>query len=664
MTEPHNFDDDGDRDVPQNRYLFDRNEQSEFCGDQQRSEESTKKDTICIRRNLTTTTSLPIVPRMNPASTNGIDEDRKVLAQRLSALTVSMEKDEHRSTTPVPPPRTSPITELSPATLNRLRSCGANNSTTGSTTSSPCVTEVTQVVTNTTTRAVSSSLKLPYFGNGGSNRDSPSTSQVSVGSIPPTLTAALLPAMRHHYDLTPVTRNTSSSTDANQNNQFAVVDRTESNRLNTVTPSDDVDYENDDGPFLHGEHLAMPSDFMSSSNEDPLTGPSLLQPSLMRVIHHPRNINDDEDIRLTVDNPYDGLELPVNLADAVEFPPRKFYTFTSRRQYEEERRSSQHAGDCPNASSTHTIKQYQPNRQENFDIETMPEEELRRIFIARRSATRVGNTEFQQPTGPVSGDDADKNHRLLYANIPFDDEARQWSIPSLRMAQNLHGSTTSLTDATEIEDEDSLVYIYNNNTPATAVSTATLFPDSLRGFRARGIVEANDGNDDLSISSRGSSLFLPEEFSDDSHFRRCDNMLHLPHPFATPSDVVYSDDTDSVEAVAIGGEDEITNELRYESEKSRRRKRKQQRQKEAYEWLQSVEVDQNVVAEAASSKFLTAGNLPDEIHYPQQYLHHQLLLRPLEKLEIGSQNHQTRRQSSPSVFLERQTSSPPNLKFK
>jgi hypothetical protein len=410
-----------------------------------------------------------------------------------------------------------------------------------------------------------------------------------------------------------------------------------SNMHIAVTPSDDKEYELDDGVFLHGEHLTMPSDFLSTSHGD---GLRIMQPSLFLV---DRNSNNSEEELCHERKAAMGLnrstynfcedQVPEDLPRAVDFPARKFYSFTSRRQYDDEQLG--YGTNNPNSA----LKPYQPNqRKEEFDIEELPEEELQRIFIARRYS-RVPDHHMNGNNGEGGSllvtEETEKHHRLLQNSIPLDDNTRNWSIPSIRMAQHLQGSMASLTDATELEDEDSLVYIYPNNNAAGA----HLFGN--QGVVTTGIA---DPYDDLSISSRGSSLCNFDDFADRTAFRRLSNneslaQAHLHHPFNIPSDV-YSDDTDSVEAVAMGGENNglpVENNILPPDTTARHRKRKQQRLKEACEWLQSVEVDQNVFAEAASSKFLTAGNnIPDDGQYPQQFLHHQLR-QPFQGQEIPMQ---------------------------
>lgn len=589
-----------------------------------------KKETI----NAGIPANTPVLfPRRNNMS-NDFDfkegEEGKKLSQRLLNLTVAT-TSEQRSTTPVPPPRPAFLTELSPATLNKLRGCP----NTGSITSSPCVTEITEVAGNIS--LTDSSLRLPTFANVCSNRESPSTSQVSVGSIPPTLTAALLPTMRKHYDLTPVMRNTSSSNIPEYIDAFDQAIGSE--RHTTITPSNDIDEDHEDGFYLHGEHLAMPSDLFSSSPSDPTL--TQLQPIAMRI--GPPEISFEP---IEMSRHMDHSNLRSNLPPPIDFPTRKYYTFTSREQYEEI------GSQCQQQDHTHhcSIKPYQPNRQADFDIERLRPEELNQIFIARRGSDGSALARSEGITDGVETDDLEVSrecHRFLQQSIPLD--GRQWSIPSLRRGHILQGSTTSVTETTDLEDEDSLVYI--SSSIGQIVSNV---PDANCGYPSNGVVEFHHGMDDnLSVSSKGSSLCHHEDLGEVGHFQRCFMTVRPP---LGASSVEPGNDTDSVEAVAIGGENFPQNDNEYLTEISRRRKRKQQRQKEVYEWLQSVEVDQNVLAEAASSKFLTSGVNHDE--HPQQYLHDQLV-RPLQE---GDNTSRTLRQlPSPSLPLHRQFSSPASL---
>lgn len=354
---------------------------------------------------------------------------------------------------------------------------------------------------------------------------SPSHSQVSVGSIGHVLTTAAL--SQHKYDLTPVTRNTSDIyCDVNSKNIDSVM---------TITPSSQEGY-------LHGEHLAFPSD-LSGTVDGPAMPP--LQP-----VHRSNSSSMMTGEPLSqIQISHRDVEIP---GEPVQFPSRKYYSFTTRKQYEEACLQDADGSDDdlfnPSDSDDEGYKvgltPYAPrSRPANFDIESLPEEELKRIFITR------------------------DNVRL--AEIPLDQR-----VPSLHMANHLHGSTTSIS-YTDHEDEDSIVHLRDN--------------------------------DDASLSSRGSSLYLPAE-----------------------------DDNATTEE-----DDAIIAALQRKQRKRKQRKKEQQ----AVEWLQSVEADQNVLAEAASSKFLTTG-LQQQVQQQQQRGQPQAFLR---------------RQSSPAVSLQRQISSPATL---
>jgi len=362
---------------------------------------------------------------------------------------------------------------------------------------------------------------------------SPSTSQVSATSIGPTL--ALLNAHSKHIDLTPITRNTSSSFCDSEN---------------VVSPDDDIV----DASFeeLHGEHLALPSDL-----EAPTEGLGLAQV---------RGHLDEQVLR-----EHEAAMQP------VEFQ-RKYYTFTSRDQYEEAVKGAS-ADDDDDDQATYTpasntpqhapfsvfpaagLTQYQPKRDDDLEtgVGTLPEEALQQIFAPR--GTRIEN----------------KNHRL---SSPIPLEERQGSIPSIRLANRLHGSTLSFNTATdntedyELEDEESLLYVRNVD------------------------------QDDTSLSSRGSSLYLP-----DNNAGTDGSALGLgPSPRGAAvvmeelNRVIINAQAQHAATAATSGSDEA---IPGEDRRKRKQLKREEKQQEAMNWLQSVEADQNMLAEAASSKFLT-----------------------------------------------------------
>ena len=264
--------------------------------------------------------------------------------------------------------------------------------------------------------------------------NSPSTSQVSVGSVGPTLlAAALMP--RHHYDLTPVTRNTERYVDEKDG---AGIDN------NIVSPEEE----------LHGENLAMPSNFVSST-EGPSLPPLQGEGSALNeqmLWHHEAQIQEQQ-----------------QLDEPIQFPSRKAYTFTSREQYEEDLLREQREQPPPHASSSDHLRPYQPSRQEDLEgVGSIPPEVVSQIFARRQD------------------DESHANHRLELLQRPIPLEDRQASIPSLHLAHPLHGSNTqSFTDHTTEggDDEESLQYVGQDD------------GDSL----------------DASLSSRTSSLYLPDE---------------------------------------------------------------------------------------------------------------------------------------------------------
>lgn len=377
---------------------------------------------------------------------------------------------------------------------------------------------------------------------------SPSASQVSVGSIGPTTAASF---MSRHYDLTPVTRNACDTyADGTKNTA-------------SVTPDEC-------GDILYGEYLTLPSDLSADDLQRP--GPPLrpqdrsyslgrLDRATIHSAFHSANVGGNlssSAINLPSEEELAGVK------DAVDLS-RQHYSFISRKQYEENQRKG-----LALATNTSQLKPYQPSREEdlkNVGTPTIPVEELSRIFIPRRAASE-GSTESHEP-------------HILRNPVPMDD--RQFSIPSIRLANHLNGSTTSHCT----EDEDSIL------------------------------------NDDVSLSSRASSLYLPGDASSGEVLEGT-SLLHLPRVSVSlgsqDQDMFVQTATrirdDSDDLQASDDEDELLDDGSTDAavgcsadlEKKDRVWRKRSRQEQARQWLQSVEADQTLVAEAASSKFLTGTN--------------------------------------------------------
>jgi hypothetical protein len=458
---------------------------------------------------------------------------------------------------------------------------------------------------------------------------SPSNSQVSFGSSNPTLLNSVL--SKKHYDLTPVTRNTSSDLycDAKNNMNMGSGENLDSSVM-TVTPSSQQDTDG----YLHGEHLAFPSDL---SRTTVASGPAM--PPLQRVAIHRRNskqqlvcdpsslhhdeIVDNNDTtqyrhidgtvpsglfhtNIEVENQIDGPTA------AVQFPSRKYYSFTTRDQYEEACRYDPDSdddlfipSDDDDSDSDGHLKRmaqsisprmglipYAPDsRPANFDIEQVPEEELRRIFISRGSSST--SNVYDPNNNASSSFDYSAEHKsisntsLLSSTVPFG----PMRVPSLHMANQLRQDSTTSISYTDQEDEDSIIVRINEN--------------------------GDDGsyvneNDDASLSSFGSNLNLQAMVSNNEV---CG---------------IMEEQDDFIVAAKL--------QLRHQRKRKQRRKKEQEK---AMEWLQSVEANpENDIAEAASSKFLTTTS----VQAPYYYHHH------------------TKHRSTPAVPLQRQMSVPVNAK--
>jgi hypothetical protein len=259
------------------------------------------------------------------------------------------------------------------------------------------------------------------------------------------------------------------------------------------------------------------------------------------------------------------------IPDPVQFPERKFYSFTSRQQYDLATQGQM--GDDDSVEGHVGLEPYQPSREDDFGgVNGIPEEELRGIFIARRRGTNG------------SGGESHANHRLLNP-IPMDE--RQWSIPSIHMAQSLQGTMTSqsYTDNTDYEDDESLLYV--------------------RG-----------GDDDASLSSRCSSLYLPDETAGEplgSALPMPSNRSAFPRHILQPQVVMNPQVLMEHSAQRDQADDndlDLTGHADGGVAVDRRKRKQRKREERAFEWLQSVQGNNELLAEAASSKFLTGNRRP------------------------------------------------------
>ena len=350
-----------------------------------------------------------------------------------------------------------------------------------------------------------------------------------------------------------------------------------------MSPSDDLGE-------LHGEHLAMPSDLSGPAMPSDLSGPALL-PHDRRRKSAGSLLLDQEALRQH--NASFDTEEP-NLADPVQFPPRKFYTFTSREQYEEAiQREQQSPGAMQGRASPEGLKPYQPSRDDDLEgVGTLPPEALRGIFNRRESTEHSSGSS-----------ESHANHRLAQRSGVF---LTDTSIPSIHMAHHLQGSITSYTDHTEnTDDDESLLYV--------------------RG-----------GDDEVSLSSRGSSLHLPDMDS-----AGVAASLPMLNPSAHGGVVVEELNrviAGSSRMAHLSSDEDNEDESPRHTRRKRKQLKKERRKQRAMDWLQSVEANQQEVAEAASSLFLTgrgAASPTNAVGSP---------------MSAVSREHPQRRQTISSVF--------------
>lgn len=305
-------------------------------------------------------------------------------------------------------------------------------------------------------------------------------------------------SVRHH-ELTPIMRNTN-------------VEYVEGGNQRIVSP---------ESSELHGESLlSLPSATSLGSKRPALKRRSVnsqlsLPPIPMgdrtKSLGHVEEFSGEDD-----DDDEDDVRM------AIPFPSRKkFFSFNSRHQYHSQTNLSDSVPMQTSHEEPHNLTPYQPSRQDLSDVGALPDEELSRIFIHKNP-------------------------------IPL--EERQWSIPSIHMANVLNGSTTDYTD------------------------------------------EEDDLKDDASWSTRGSSLFLPED-NDNS----ATQLLKFT-PTGMKPVVILEGQLPGEIVLPIQHSDGTVNAV------------KRTKHDQAYEWLRTVETGgQENIAEAASSKFLTRTGAPEMI---------------------------------------------------
>lgn len=450
---------------------------------------------------------------------------------------------------------------------------------------------------------------------------SPSNSQVSFGSTNPMLLNSVL--SKKHYDLTPVTRNTSSDLycDAKNNMNMGCGENLDTSVM-TVTPSSQQDTDG----YLHGEHLAFPSDLSRTTVASGPTMPPLQRVAIHRrnskqqlvcdpsSLHHDEIIDNNDTTYLHMDGTVpSGLFRTNNEEEnlvggptaAVQFPSRKYYSFTTREQYEEACRYDPDSdddlfipSDDDDSDSDGHLKRmaqslsprmglipYAPDsRPANFDIEQVPEEELRRIFISRGTSTSSTNNGYDLNNNASSSFDFSAEHKsitnasLASSTVPFG----PMRVPSLHMANQLRQDSTTSISYTDQEDEESIIVRINEN--------------------------GDDGsyvneNDDASLSSFGSNVNLQAMVSNNDI-----------------GGIVEQQD-DLIVAAKL--------QLRHQRKRKQRRKKEQEK---AMEWLQSVEANpENDIAEAASSKFLTTTSVQAPYYYHHHTKHRSTLAVPLQR---------------------------------
>lgn len=407
------------------------------------------------------------------------------------------------------------------------------------------------------------------------NSPAPLNNNIAAGSPMRTFN----PTPNRQFDLTPVMKNTSQ-----------------------LNPSDAGDLDLD----LDLE-LDFDLDMLDSRGGDemntvfsprPLPSSSRLPPLAKRGLVPPKRPEQDTMARPIAieipENAYPPIRAPEfaflpPVEDPVPFPPaggKACYSFTSMKQYEKHRLQSEPAAVI---SETAGLQPYQPSRQDPGLVD-IPKEELNSIFTTRRTASHALST----PESTFSEDDSNTNMRELFPAIPL--EERQWSIPSIRMANQLGGSIASCTTSYTDEDDESLLMYRDDASLSSYGSFSHLLinqgadnnnnsaPNTANSIQAVFVVGGDQqvAFDTTVVPQQQQQLQLQTEEDEEGMDTGDDSSL----PDAPPDQTMAS---------------------RYHHHR-RREKKKEQRERKALEWLRTVQAGKDEVAEAASSKFLTRRN--------------------------------------------------------
>jgi hypothetical protein len=432
------------------------------------------------------------------------------------------------------------------------------------------------------------------------------------------------PYSRH--DLTPVMKNTTGTTQRQVDLDFDLdclceldfdLDKLTSDNRNVVSP----DGAAVDG--FHGEHLTLPDDLGDGCGRGSQSTNSRVLPPLAKrgilPVHHPQRRGSTGQYpnfdfhEVTVPTVCTSVIRAPELTffpeaeEPIPFPPSgKSNTFTSRKHYEKHMMQQQQHQNSDLGSNDYPsgLRPYQPSRRDPGLVD-IPQEALDSIFITRRRSDQSGidtNGTLSSSTGPSFEDDDMPVHEppRLFATIPL--EERQWSIPSIRMANHLGGgSVTSATTYTDEEDESLLYYRDDASLSSLGSHTNVMTLVGLQAEDAPFVVsvttpQAPDSHQDHQQqqcsfdSSEPTPPLLP--------------MIQLGQGCSSSNPTTLQHDGNNTDYGMLIQPQPPTSSSRYH-QRRRRLKRKEQRDRQAFEWLRTVKASTDEVAEAASSKFLT-----------------------------------------------------------
>jgi hypothetical protein len=402
------------------------------------------------------------------------------------------------------------------------------------------------IPTASSSASVSSATTAPH-ANPRMVVGSPTTSHASYGSIPPT--AALPPfAASRTLELTPIMRNTTVAATAAAATTSAEEDWYDSSRYH-----EDFYFEQQEAAFDYVDDL---SDDDEDEDEEGINPPVFRVTATPPTAGRNHSFLHGEHVFFSSSSEPEAPALPSLTADATAAMPSFLLPLVAPQFHS----LQPHYYD----NTHHNVLDYSFDPTEGTDTdestncsylllggESKDNQGLQEIFVAKPGLTSSSTT-----TAAAASSESHGHHRLQHAQT-----LGSSTIPTLRPAHHVHGSTTSLDTATDDDDDESTHCLVQ-----LEQQWQQDYPPA---------VDIHD--DDASLSSRGSSFYGEE----------IDN-----RPVTIPTAVVVSPQA-ACSSLALDGTAAIswtTPPPPEQDQAQQRRKRKLwKRNERVYRWLKAIE---------------------------------------------------------------------------